>query len=83
MLLIVDLVINAAVVTVEQLLTAVERTTAIVVWKYLEVGVDNVIVAIHIHRRVITYDPIGCSFVKLPLIARGVYWQFVLVRMLI
>ena len=83
LLLIIDLVINTTVVAIKKLLAAVERTTAIVVRKYLEIGVNDVIVAINIHRRVVAYDSVGCSLIKLPLIVWGVNWQFVLVHMLV
>jgi hypothetical protein len=49
----------------------------------LEVGVNYVVIAVYIHWGVVVYYPIGCVFIKLPLIIGRVDWQLVLVILLI
>jgi hypothetical protein len=46
--LIAQLLLNATVVAVEQLLRTVEWSAAVVVWEYLEVSIDDIVASIDI-----------------------------------
>lgn len=78
-----QLLIETAVVTVEQLLTAVEWPAAVVLWEDLEVSVYHIVVSAHIYWRIVANYAIGCCLIKLTLLVWRVHWQVLLIQMLI
>jgi hypothetical protein len=73
----------STVVAGEELLRTVERSAAIIVREDLEVGVNDVVISIDIHRGVVAYDAVGSCFIEWPFIVWRFHRHFVFIQVLI